>query len=46
MKAPNLLNEEQKCMHVRTARKLFKRFPNYDYIIFMNVVVGDESWIH
>ena len=46
MKAPNLLNEEQKCMHVRTARKLFKRFPNYNYIIFMNVVVGDESWIH
>ena len=33
-------------MHVSTARKLLKRFPRYDQIIFMSVVVGDESWIH
>ena len=43
---PHLLNEEQKCTHVRTARKLFKRFPRYDQKIFMNVVTDDESWIH
>ena len=28
--APHLLNEEQKYTHVRTARKLLKRFPRYD----------------
>ena len=33
-------------MHVRTARKLLKRFLRYDQKIFMNVVVDDESWIH
>ena len=33
-------------MHVRTVRKLLKRFPRYDQIIFMNVAVDDESWIH
>ena len=44
--APNLLNEEQKCMHVTTASKLLKRIPRYGEIIFMHVVVGDESWIH
>ena len=42
----HLLDEEQKCMHVSTARKLLKRFPKYEQITFMNVVVGDESWIH
>ena len=44
--APLLLNEEQKCVHVRTERKLLKRFSRYDHKIFMNEVVGDESWIH
>ena len=44
--APHLLNEEQTCTHVRTARKLLKRFPRYDQKIFINEVVGDESWIH
>ena len=33
-------------MHVRTACRLLKRFPRYDQKIFMNVVTGDESWIH
>ena len=33
-------------MHVRTAHKLLKRFSRYDQKIFMNVVTGDESWIH
>ena len=33
-------------MHVRTTCKLLKRFPRNDQILFMNVVVGDESWIH
>ena len=36
--APHLLNEEQKYTHVRTARKLLKRFPRYDQKLFMNVV--------
>ena len=40
--APHLLNEEQKY----TARKLLKRFPRYDQILFMNVVTYDESWMH
>ena len=40
---PHLLNKEQKCVPVRTARKLLKRFPRYDQKIFMNVIVGDES---
>ena len=44
--APHLLNEERKCMHVRTVHKLLKRFPRYDQKIFMNVVTGGESWIH
>ena len=44
--AQHLLNEEQKCVHVRTEHKLLKRYPRYDQKIFMNVVVGDESWIH
>ena len=39
-------NEEQKCMDVSTAHKLLKRFPKYDQIKFMNVVVGNESLIH
>ena len=44
--APHLLNEEQKYTHVRTARKLFKRFPRYYQKLFMNVVTYDESWMH
>ena len=44
--APHLLNEEQKYTHVRTARKLLKRFPRYDQKLFMNVVAYDESWMH
>ena len=44
--APPLLNEEQKYTHVRTARKLFKRFQRYDQKLFMNVVTYDESWMH
>ena len=44
--APHLLNEEQKYTHVRTARKLLKRFPRYDQKLFMNVVIYDESWMH
>ena len=44
--APHLLNEEQKYMHVRTARKLLKRFPRYDQKLFMNVVTYDETWMH
>ena len=43
---PHLLDEEQKCVPVRTVRKLLKRFPRYDQKIFMNVIVDDESWIH
>ena len=42
-RAPRLLNEEQKYTHVRTARKLLKRFPRYDQKLFMNVVTYDES---
>ena len=33
-------------MHVRTARKLLKRFPRYDQKSFMNVVTYDNSWMH
>ena len=44
--APDLLNEEQKYTHVRTAHKLLKRFPRYDQKLFMNVVTYDESWMH
>ena len=44
--APYLLNEEQKCTHVRTARKLLKRFPRYDQKLLMNVVTYDESLMH
>ena len=44
--APHLLNEEQKYTHVRTARKLLKRFPRYDQKLFMDVVAYDESWMH
>ena len=44
--APHLLNKEQKYTHVRTARKLLKRFPLYDLKLFMKVVTDDESWIH
>ena len=44
--APHLLNEEQKYTHVRTARKLIKRFPRYDQKLFMNVVTYDKSWMH
>ena len=44
--APHLLNEEQKYTHVRTARKLLKRFLRYDQKLFMNVVIYDESWMH
>ena len=44
--APYLLNEEQKYTHVRTERKLLKRFPRYDKKLFMNVVTHDESWMH
>ena len=44
--APHLLNEEQKYTHVRTARKLLKRFQRYDQKLFMNVVTYDESWMH
>ena len=44
--APHLLIEEQKYTHVRTARKLLKRFPRYDQKLFMNVVTYDESWMH
>ena len=40
------LNNEQKRVPVRTVRKLLKQFPRYDQEIFMNVIVGDESWIH
>ena len=29
-RAPHLLNEEQKCTHVRAARKLLKQFSRYD----------------
>ena len=36
--APHLLNEEQKYTHVRTARKLLKRFQGYDQKLLMNVV--------
>ena len=44
--APHLLNKEQKYTHVRTARKLFKRFQRYDQKLFMNVVTYDESLMH
>ena len=44
--APNLLNEERKYTHVKTARKLLKRFPRYYQKVFMNVVTYDESWMH
>ena len=44
--APHLLNEEQKYTHVRTARKLLKRFLRYDQKLFMNEVTYDESWMH
>ena len=44
--APHLLNEEQKYMHVRTARKLLKPFPRYDQKLFMNVVTYDGVWMH
>ena len=43
---PHLLNEEQKYTHVRTARKLLKRFPRYVQKIFINVATNDESWVH
>ena len=33
-------------MRAMAARTLLKRFPRYDQRIFMNVVVGDESWVH
>ena len=36
----------KKYTHVRTARKLLKRFPRYDQKLFMNVVTYDESWMH
>ena len=41
---PDLLNEEQTCTHVKTARKLLKCFPRYDQKILMNVVIDEESW--
>ena len=44
--APHLLNEEQKYTHVRTARKLLKRFLRYDQKLFMNVLTYDEFWMH
>ena len=43
--ALHLLNEKQKCMHVRTAHKLLKWFPRYDQNIFMNVGTCVESWL-
>ena len=33
-------------MHAGRARKPLKQFPRHDQKIFMNVVTGDESWIH
>ena len=33
-------------MHVRTARKLLKRFRRYDQEIFVNEGASDEPWIH
>ena len=33
-------------IYFSTARKQLKRFPRYDQITFMNVVVCDVSWIH
>ena len=44
--AQHLLNEEKKYKHVRTARKLLKRFPRYDQKSFIYVVTDDESWMH
>ena len=44
--APYLLNEEQKYTHVRTARKLLKRFPRYDQKLIMNVETYDKSWMY
>ena len=44
--APHLLNEEQQYTHVRTARKLVKRFLRYDQKLCMNLVTYDESLMH
>ena len=33
-------------MHVRTVRKLFKRFPRYDQKTFMDVVIDNAFLTH
>ena len=43
---PHLLTDEQKKTRVQCAKKLLKKFPNYNARSFANVVTGDETWVH
>ena len=43
---PHLLTDEQKRQRVKVAKKLLQMFPKYDKKQFVNVVTGDETWVH
>ena len=42
----HLLTDEQKRQRVKVAKKLLQMFPKYDKKQFVNVVTGDETWVH
>jgi hypothetical protein len=43
---PHLLTDKQKRQRVKVAKKLLQMFPNYDNKQFVDVVTGDETWVH
>ena len=43
---PHLLTDKQKRQRVKVAKKLLQMFPKYDKKQFVNVFIGDETWVH
>ena len=43
---PHILTKKQKAARVKMAKKLLKMYPKFDRKKFVNIVTGDETWIH
>ena len=44
---PHILTNEQKTSRVKMAKKnLLKLYPKFERKVFVNIVAGDETWVH
>ena len=43
---PHILTNKQKTARVKMAKKILKMYPKFDRKKIVNIVTGDEAWVH